>query len=85
MLKRLRLQFVAVIMVIVTIMLCTVFGMLYFFTRSSLEQESFAMMRAVPVGIMAPDRPLAPFARPGEQPEQVRRPFLWCRRRRTEH
>lgn len=30
MLKRLRLQFVAVIMVIVTIMLCTVFGMLYF-------------------------------------------------------
>ena len=31
MLKRLRLQFVAVIMVIVTIMLCTVFGMLYFF------------------------------------------------------
>ena len=32
MLKRLRLQFVAVIMVIVTIMLCTVFGMLYFFT-----------------------------------------------------
>ena len=76
MLKRLRLQFAAVIMVIVTIMLCTVFGMLYFFTRSSLEQESFAMMRAVPVGIMAPDRPLAPFARPGEQPEQVRLPFF---------
>ena len=76
MLKRLRLQFVAVIMVIVTIMLCTVFGMLYFFTRSSLEQESFAMMRAVPVGIMAPDRPLAPFARPSEQPEQVRLPFF---------
>ena len=76
MLKRLRLQFVAVIMVIVTIMLCTVFGMLYFFTRSSLEQESFAMMRAVPVGIMAPDRPLAPFARPGEQQEQVRLPFF---------
>ena len=60
MLKRLRLQFVAVIMVIVTIMLCTVFGMLYFFTREQPEQESFAMMRAVPVGIMAPDRPLAP-------------------------
>lgn len=40
MLKRLRTQFVAVIMVIVTIMLCTVFGMLYFFTKSNLEQES---------------------------------------------
>lgn len=25
---------------------------------------------------MAPDRPLAPFARPGEQPEQVRLPFF---------
>ena len=46
MLKRLRIQFVAVIMVIVTIMLCTVFGMLYFFTKSNLEQESLAMMRA---------------------------------------
>lgn len=34
------------------------------------------MMRAVPVGIMAPDRPLAPFARPGEQQEQVRLPFF---------
>ena len=34
------------------------------------------MMRAVPVGIMAPDRPLAPFARPSEQPEQVRLPFF---------
>lgn len=85
MLKRLRLQFVAVIMVIVTIMLCTVFGMLYFFTRSSLEQESFAMMRAVPVGIMAPDRPLAPFARPVNNRSRSVCPFLWCRRRRTEH
>ena len=76
MLKRLRLQFVAVIMVIVTIMLCTVFGMLYFFTRSSLEQESLAMMRAVPVGMLAPGQPLAPFARPDERPEQVRLPFF---------
>lgn len=40
MLKRLRLQFVAVIMVIVTIMLCTVFGMLYFFTRSSWSRKA---------------------------------------------
>ena len=76
MLKRLRIQFVAVVMVIVTIMLCTVFGMLYFFTRSSLEQESLAMMRAVPVGMLAPGQPLAPFARPDERPEQVRLPFF---------
>ena len=76
MLKRLRTQFVAVIMVIVTIMLCTVFGMLYFFTKSNLEQESLAMMRAVPVGMIAPGQPLAPFARPEEEPEQVRLPFF---------
>jgi len=75
-LKRLRTQFVAVIMVIVTIMLCTVFGMLYFFTKSNLEQESLAMMRAVPVGMIAPGQPLAPFARPEEEPEQVRLPFF---------
>ena len=76
MLKRLRTQFVAVIMVIVTIMLCTVFGMLYFFTKSNLEQESLSMMRAVPVGMIAPGQPLAPFARPEEEPEQVRLPFF---------
>ena len=76
MLKRLRIQFVAVVMVIVTIMLCTVFGMLYFFTRSSLEQESLAMMRSVPAGMLAPDQPLAPFSRPDEKPEQVRLPFF---------
>lgn len=35
MLKRLRTQFVAVIMVIVTIMLCTVFGMLYFSPKAT--------------------------------------------------
>ena len=34
------------------------------------------MMRAVPVGMIAPGQPLAPFARPEEEPEQVRLPFF---------
>lgn len=76
MLRRLRIQFVVVIMVIATIMLCTVFGMLYFFTRGNLEQDSLAMMRAVSVGMVAPSQPAEPFAHPAEKPEQVRLPFF---------
>ena len=34
------------------------------------------MMRAVPVGMLAPGQPLCPFARPDERPEQVRLPFF---------
>ena len=76
MLKRLRTQFVAVIMVIVTIMLVYGLWNALFFHQSNLEQESLAMMRAVPVGMIAPGQPLAPFARPEEEPEQVRLPFF---------
>ena len=76
MLKRLRLQFVAVIMVIVTIMLCTVFGMLYFFTKSNLEQESLAMLRSLTTLPMQIRPTGYQFGRPGEDPEQVRLPFF---------
>lgn len=47
MLKRLKLKFVAVIMVIVTAMLCLVFGLVYHFTRTNLERESLDMMRSI--------------------------------------
>lgn len=79
MLKRLRLQFVAVIMVIVTIMLCTVFGMLYFFTKSNLEQESLAMLRSLTTLPMQIRPTGYQFGRPGEDPEQVRLPFFLCK------
>ena len=66
MLKRLRIQFVAVVMVIVTIMLCTVLGC-SIFTRSSLEQESLAMMRAVPVECWRPVSPLCSLCPSGRE------------------
>lgn len=57
MLKRLRIKFVAVIMVIVTVMLCLIFGMVYFFTKSNMEAESINMMQAVAVNPFQPGRP----------------------------
>lgn len=45
MLKRLRIQFIAVIMVLVTVMLCLIFGMVYHFTKSGMESESIRMMQ----------------------------------------
>lgn len=50
MLKRLRIRFVAVIMVIVTAMLCLIFGTIYSFTKSGMEAESISMMQAVAAG-----------------------------------
>lgn len=60
MLKRLRIKFVAVIMVIVTAMLCLVFGMVYFFTKSNMEAESVNMMQAVAANPVQPGRPDLP-------------------------
>ena len=47
MIKKLRLKFIVFNMVIVTIMLCIIFGMIYFFTKSNLEERSVSMMRTV--------------------------------------
>ena len=47
MLKRLRLKFVGVILVIVMAMLCVIFGLVYHFTSQSLEAESIQMMEEV--------------------------------------
>lgn len=73
MLRRLRVKFVAVIMLIATVMLCVVFGLLYHFTRTGLEAESVAMMQAAASG---PFRPGAPDGPPGE----VRLPCFTVRR-----
>lgn len=69
MLKRLKIKFVAVIMVIVTVMLCLIFGMVYFFTKSNMESESTRMMQAIA------GRPIQP-GRPDRPPEEVRLPFF---------
>ena len=47
MLKKLRIRFVCVILAIVTVMLCSIFGLLYHFTAQNLEEESLSMMRTV--------------------------------------
>ena len=47
MLKKLRLRFVCVIMAIVFVTSCVVFGLLYCFTQRNLEEESLSMMENV--------------------------------------
>ena len=47
MIKKLRFKFVFVNMCIVTLLLCVIFGLVFYFTRSSLEQESIRMMQSV--------------------------------------
>ena len=58
MLKKLRIQFVAVIMVIVTAMLCLIFGMLCYFMQKNMENESINMMQSIaanPFQLFRPD------------------------------
>ncbi len=69
MLKRLRIKFVAVIMVIVTVMLCLIFGMVYYFTKSNMETESINMMQAVVANPFQPGKPNHPS-------DEVRLPYF---------
>ena len=48
MLKRLRIQFIAIIMALLTLLLGSVIGLLYYFTRQSLVKESRDMMDSRP-------------------------------------
>lgn len=69
MLKKLRLKFVCINMLIVTMMLGVIFGLVLHFTGESLEEESLRMMRSV-AGV--------PFqlGRPEEASQQVRLPYF---------
>lgn len=49
MLKKLQLKFIAVTMVLVTAMLCIIFGMVFHFTRQNLAQESVRMMQEIAI------------------------------------
>lgn len=63
MLKRLRIKFICINMLIVTAMLCVIFGMVFHFTRQNLESESLRLMQTIaaePRHAGRPDR------RPGE-------------------
>ena len=69
MIRRLRVKFVVINMTIVALMLSAVFGLVYHFTRSDLEDKSIRMMESIArnpfqIGV------------PGEQSEQIRLPFF---------
>lgn len=69
MLRRLRLKFVCINMLIVTVMLCGIFGTVLSFTARNLEIESLRTMEAIaarPMGAEAPDEPR----------EEVRLPYF---------
>ena len=58
MLKKLRLKFVCITMLIVTVMLCVIFGTIFHFTRQSLEQESLETMASIgndPMQLLLPE------------------------------
>ncbi|MCF0143211.1 MAG: HAMP domain-containing histidine kinase [Parasporobacterium sp.] len=50
MIKKLRLKFIIINMTIVTVMLATIFGFLYFSTLTSMEKQSLQMMEYVTIG-----------------------------------
>ncbi len=72
MLRRLRLKFICINMLIVLAVLLVMFGLVYQITQQDLEAESVRMMRAVAA------EPLR-LGRPGEQPEEVRLPYFVLR------
>ena len=69
MLKKLRIRFVCVIMAIVTVMLCSIFGLLYYSTQKGLREESISMMESVAAN---------PFrlGRPNSGGSEVRLPYF---------
>ena len=57
MIKRLRIKFVCINMVIVTAMLCVIFGLVLHFTSASMERDSVEMMQAVAMSAHKPGAP----------------------------
>ena len=69
MIRKLRFKFVLINMSIVTAMLCVIFGLVFHFTRASLEADSISMMQEIAAN---------PFRLgiPGEQGAEVRLPYF---------
>ncbi len=60
MIRKLRLKFICVNMLIVTLMLTAIFGMVYHLTRQGLETQSEAMLQSVASDAFHPNRPGSP-------------------------
>lgn len=71
MIKRLRIKFVCINMVIVTVMLLIIFGMVLRFTRANLEEQSLRAMQS----LMESER--TQLWRPGEVQGEVQLPFFF--------
>lgn len=69
MIRKLRLKFICVNMLIVTLMLTAIFGMVYHLTRHGLETQSEAMLQSVASDAFHPNRP-------GSPPQEVHLPFF---------
>lgn len=72
MIKKLRLKFVIINMTIITLMLCSILGLIYFFTKQNLENESISMMKSVAIEPFSPGLPDSP-------DEEVRLPYFVLR------
>ena len=57
MIRKLQIKFIMINMVMITAMLCVIFGLVYNFTRHNLERESISMMRSIAT---VPFRPTPP-------------------------
>lgn len=57
MIKSLRTKFVLINMTIITIMLCSILGLIWFFTRQNLENESISMMKSIAIEPFALGQP----------------------------
>lgn len=69
MLRRLRIKFVCINMVIVTITICVILGLVLNSTHSDLEHQSIRMMQSIA------EKP-AHLGRPNELPEEIRLPYF---------
>lgn len=69
MIRKLRLKFICVNMLIITLMLTAIFGMVYHLTRQGLETQSEAMLQSVASDAFHPNRP-------GSPPQEVHLPFF---------
>ena len=69
MIRKLQIKFVIINMVMVTIMLCVMFGLVYNSTKTNLENESISMMKTIGAN---------PFqlGRPNEQSPDLRLPYF---------
>ena len=69
MIRRLRLKFICVNMLIVTVMMGVIFGLVYHFTQTGLETQSVSMLQSIAAEPFRPNRL-------GKPPEGVQLPFF---------